>query len=136
MKNCIQNPCFENWNQMENVPEGKYCSHCKHNVIDFTQKTESEIQSIIIGNSSQQRICGLFYKDQLENTVKLSFWEKLSIRIKKSLDTKISKVNSTFIKIVLGAVSSSLVLSSCTKGKVASPSPAIKDTTQVNTNNK
>lgn len=47
----INNPCFESWDEMESVSEGKFCSQCSKKVWDFTDKTDSQISKIIETNN-------------------------------------------------------------------------------------
>ncbi|MBC7865739.1 MAG: hypothetical protein IAF38_22390 [Bacteroidia bacterium] len=44
MKLDIPKPCPEKWENMKPVEEGAFCSVCSKNVIDFSQKTKSEIR--------------------------------------------------------------------------------------------
>ncbi len=48
MKNSlkIHNPCPENWDDMQDLPSGKFCEKCSRCVIDFTHKTDEEIRDI------------------------------------------------------------------------------------------
>lgn len=57
MKININNPCPENWDNMQDSKEGKFCEKCSRCVIDFTQKTDQEIKDIINQNHNT-RICG------------------------------------------------------------------------------
>lgn len=59
MKNQIKihNPCPENWDDMQDFPSGKFCDKCSKCVIDFTDKTDEQIQDILtIANGKE--ICG------------------------------------------------------------------------------
>lgn len=49
MKNriSIQNPCPENWEEMQDAPEGKFCEKCSKCVVDLTEKTDDQIQEMI-----------------------------------------------------------------------------------------
>ena len=44
MKIEINKPCHENWDAMTPNEKGAFCSLCKKNVVDFSQKTLSEIK--------------------------------------------------------------------------------------------
>ena len=44
MKLDIPNPCTEKWEGMKPVEEGAFCSVCNKNVVDFSEKTSTEIK--------------------------------------------------------------------------------------------
>lgn len=77
----IPKPCHENWNAMTPKEKGRFCSNCAKTVVDFTKKSNSEIQDYLIKNKSQQ-VCGHFYKQQLDiitvEIPKTTFQQKLS----------------------------------------------------------
>ncbi|MDR6405709.1 MULTISPECIES: hypothetical protein [Chryseobacterium] len=53
----IHNPCPENWEAMQDASEGKFCEKCSKCVVDFTDKTEGEIQDIF-KTADEKEICG------------------------------------------------------------------------------
>jgi len=53
----IHNPCPENWETMQDASEGKFCEKCSKCVIDFTDKTDYEIQDIL-KTADGKEICG------------------------------------------------------------------------------
>jgi hypothetical protein len=53
----IKNPCSENWENMQDAPEGKFCEKCSKCVIDFTEKTNVQIQEIM-KQAEGKEICG------------------------------------------------------------------------------
>src|ERR1041385_8995202 len=57
-------PCHENWNAMSPVDKGKFCDKCCHVVVDFSQKTNTEI-SDFLKSKAGERVCGRVRKDQL-----------------------------------------------------------------------
>ncbi len=61
----IPKPCHEDWNKMTPNNKGKFCDVCTKTVIDFTNKSSVEIQNILFENKGK-RVCGHFYKSQLE----------------------------------------------------------------------
>ena len=61
----IENPCHENWNNMQACSEGKFCSACYKTVIDFTRKRGDEIISTLEKNKGAE-ICGRFKAIQLK----------------------------------------------------------------------
>lgn len=56
MKLHIHNTCPENWNDMQESSEGKFCEICSTYVIDFTDKTNQEIKDII--TQTKGTVCG------------------------------------------------------------------------------
>ncbi|THF52662.1 hypothetical protein E6C50_00155 [Flavobacterium supellecticarium] len=64
----IPKPCSESWSTMDQNLTGRYCHSCSKNVIDFTQKSNSEIHAIIQGTQGA-KICGRFRNDQLNKFI-------------------------------------------------------------------
>lgn len=57
MKIKIKNPCPENWEEMQDAPEGKFCEKCSKCVVDLTEKTNNQIQEMI-RQAEGKEICG------------------------------------------------------------------------------
>lgn len=55
--------CPVNWDNMETVDGGRYCSHCQKTVYDFTDTRPYEFLQIISENNNN--ICGRFRLEQL-----------------------------------------------------------------------
>ncbi|MDR3023917.1 hypothetical protein [Chryseobacterium sp.] len=66
MKNKIRipTPCPENWENMQDFPSGKFCEKCSKCVIDFTEKTDAQINEIL-QTANGQEICGRISKRSL-----------------------------------------------------------------------
>ena len=62
----IANPCTENFDKMVPNSNGSFCNSCAKNVIDFSNKTNSEIARIIL-ESKGKNICARLKTTQLEN---------------------------------------------------------------------
>ncbi|HUM52200.1 MAG TPA: carboxypeptidase-like regulatory domain-containing protein [Chitinophagales bacterium] len=60
----IPEPCTENWNEMTPTARGKFCAHCQKDVIDFSDKTDSEIANFVKNNKGN--FCGRFVETQLD----------------------------------------------------------------------
>ena len=79
----IPKPCHENWNTMTPKEKGRFCSSCAKTVVDFTKKSTEEIQDYLVENKNQ-RVCGHFYKKQLDTIVieipQATFNQKLSFQ--------------------------------------------------------
>ena len=61
----IAEPCHENWNDFTPTQRGAFCGSCQINVIDFSKKTNSEIQ-VILSENSGKKMCGRFTNKQLD----------------------------------------------------------------------
>lgn len=61
----IPEPCQEDWNKMSPNENGRFCSSCAKNVVDFTTMLPDEIQHYFATNKDN-RICGKFRKSQLD----------------------------------------------------------------------
>ena len=79
----IPKPCHENWNTMTSKDKGRFCSSCAKTVVDFTKKSEKEIQDYLVKNKNH-RVCGHFYKKQLDSIVieipQTAFQQQLSFQ--------------------------------------------------------
>ncbi len=64
----IPEPCRQNWDTMLPNDTGRYCSSCEKSVIDFTSKTDEEIQQFIINNLNQS-LCGRFKNTQIQRII-------------------------------------------------------------------
>jgi len=98
----IPNPCQEDWNKMKIGLDQRFCDSCQKNVIDFTQKSRSEILSYLLINSGQ-KTCGRINKSQLD-----FYHEDIYVTI-KSLTNIQKKSNLPFYILSIG----SLILAGC-----------------------
>lgn len=57
MKIKLQNPCSVLWESMQDDPDGKFCDKCSKCVVDFTNKTEEQIEHILKKENGNE-ICG------------------------------------------------------------------------------
>jgi len=65
MKIIIDNPCHENWNNMNPNEKGAFCLSCQKNVIDFSRKTVEEIKNFFVELPQTESVCGRFKEEQL-----------------------------------------------------------------------
>jgi hypothetical protein len=63
----ISEPCHEDWNKMTAVEQGRFCSSCQKNVVDFTNKSDKEIISFF--NNYNGSTCGRFNDEQLDRPI-------------------------------------------------------------------
>ncbi len=109
----IPEPCHEDWNNMNPVEKGRFCSSCEKNVFDFTKSTDLQIIETYNKNHS---ICGRFLPSQLDRELfypkkKKSLWlASVFFGITTFFSTKISaqekpKIEQTEVKdIIVGKV--------------------------------
>ncbi|MFN0255626.1 carboxypeptidase-like regulatory domain-containing protein [Pedobacter ureilyticus] len=62
-KIAIPDPCQQRWDDMSQTANGKFCSHCSTEVIDFTQMTTAQLQAYF--QNATQPICGRIDSFQL-----------------------------------------------------------------------
>lgn len=67
----IPEPCSEDWNKMSPESTGRHCTVCAKTVIDFSNKTDTEIHTILVENSDK-KVCGHFKKTQVDRPLKIS----------------------------------------------------------------
>ena len=79
----IPEPCHEDWNKMTPIEKGRFCSSCSKTVVDFTQKSATEIQQYLTENKGEI-VCGHFYRKQLDSIVlqipETTFHQQLSFQ--------------------------------------------------------
>jgi len=63
----IAKPCNENWESMSSTDQGKFCSNCQKQVLDFSGLSDAAVVELI--NKSNGRICGRLNNSQLNRTV-------------------------------------------------------------------
>ncbi|MNJ83944.1 hypothetical protein D3C87_13760 [compost metagenome] len=67
----IQNPCHENWNEMQPEVQGRFCSSCEKSVVDFTTMSDFSIVNYL-ENHKRDKVCGRFTKPQLNRDYQLN----------------------------------------------------------------
>jgi len=60
----IPEPCFEDWDKMTPTEQGAFCGVCSKDVIDFSGKSEEEIQKFLTENLDS-KVCGRFNTSQI-----------------------------------------------------------------------
>ena len=73
----IPEPCGEDWDKMTPNELGAYCKVCQKTVVDFSGKSDEDIQKYLLDNENQ-KVCGRFRSDQLDDRPK-----KLKIELPK-----------------------------------------------------
>ncbi len=66
----IKSPCSENWEGMGSTSsfDARFCQSCQKNVVDFTQKSDSEIARTL---KKEKNLCGRFRESQLNREYNL-----------------------------------------------------------------
>jgi hypothetical protein len=70
----IEIPCDKNWAGMQPAEQGRFCSACEKNVIDFTGMNNNEVYNTILKNDAN--ICGRFNNSQLQQALPLDAEKK------------------------------------------------------------
>ena len=63
----IPNPCHEDWHAMSNTEQGRFCSSCRKEVIDFSDKTDEELVQFF--QNGQSEVCGRFRSSSLDRSI-------------------------------------------------------------------
>ncbi len=63
----IPNPCHEDWHAMSNTEQGRFCSSCRKEVIDFSDKTDEELVQFF--HNGQRGVCGRFRSSSLDRSI-------------------------------------------------------------------
>lgn len=71
----IPEPCHEDWSKMNPNDKGRHCFSCNKTVIDFTNKSNAEVTDIL-KIKSDKKLCGRFYKSQLNNPLNSNYLPK------------------------------------------------------------
>jgi hypothetical protein len=61
MQFSIPNPCQQNWNEMDNAEQGKFCNSCNKTVRDLTRSTTREITDLL---EKEPNTCIRIFKGQ------------------------------------------------------------------------
>jgi hypothetical protein len=71
----ITDPCHENWDSMNKAEQGRFCTSCQKQVVDFTSMSDSQLAAFfkkpIQSLSKDGSVCGRFFQDQLDRNVEI-----------------------------------------------------------------
>ncbi|HEY2726523.1 MAG TPA: carboxypeptidase-like regulatory domain-containing protein [Parafilimonas sp.] len=80
----IPKPCHEDWNKMTPTQQGKFCSACNKQVVDFSLMSDNQILNFLSHQSG--KLCGRFDAEQLQRPLietkikkKKSWWMALAM---------------------------------------------------------
>lgn len=68
----IESPCPLKLNQLDPVEGGFHCSQCNKVVLDFRDKSDDNILSVL-KKAEEQRVCGLYNSNQVLKSFKPGF---------------------------------------------------------------
>lgn len=113
----IKKPCEESLENMQPVSGGKFCGLCSKKVIDFSDLNDSEIAKIL-EKAGDQKICGIFYKKQLNRPLYVE--RVISFQSRKTTFTSVaaglvltaSMINSYPAQTIKPAIEKSVTLES------------------------
>jgi len=66
----IPKPCYENWDAMTPVEQGKFCGSCQKQVVDFSTMSDRQVAEFF-KKPSTGSVCGRFITDQLERDIEI-----------------------------------------------------------------
>lgn len=78
----IAEPCHENWQNMTPNDDGRFCSSCQKNVVDFSIMTDEQVFSTLLKGDAN--MCGRFSNIQMDKGIKYAvakknYWHKYFI---------------------------------------------------------
>ncbi|MEO6231854.1 MAG: T9SS type A sorting domain-containing protein [Ferruginibacter sp.] len=78
----IAEPCHENWQNMTRNDQGRFCSSCKKDVVDFSIMSDAQLFSTLLKGDAN--MCGRFSNIQMEKGIKYAvakknYWHKYFI---------------------------------------------------------
>lgn len=71
----IPQPCHEDWHKMTPSQQGRFCSACAKEVVDFTAMSDNELLEYFL-QKKDEKVCGRMYPDQLSRPVTKIIWPK------------------------------------------------------------
>lgn len=60
----LTDPCLEQWNDMKQTEDGRYCDRCEKKILDLTNKSDAELLQFF--KNKQDNICGRLLSTQLD----------------------------------------------------------------------
>jgi len=64
----IPEPCAQNWEEMTPCNDGRFCDHCKNNVVDFTSWNDTQVFNYYQQHSGEH-FCGRYLNSQLNRPI-------------------------------------------------------------------
>src|SRR5580765_5101846 len=94
----IPKPCHEDWNKMTPNETGRFCASCVKSVVDFTNRSASEIQDYFTENKGKS-VCGRFRNEQVN---------KFNLEIPQSVLNQKMPFRKAFLLMLFVVMGSSL----------------------------
>lgn len=108
----IPEPCFEDWDKMTPNEQGAFCKVCSKTVVDFSKKSEREVQQYIAANLDK-KICGRFNVSQLDEETEVP-------RLKINIEEPKYTFPSYLLPVMTPFRVSALALMLCTSAMLSS----------------
>lgn len=75
----IDKPCSQNWDEMVQERKGRFCTHCRKTVVDFSHLSDTELYQYLQNNKDS---CGRFNPHQLNTPIRpareyAGYWRRL-----------------------------------------------------------
>jgi hypothetical protein len=64
----IPEPCKEDWNEMSPIQQGKHCTVCKKDLVDFTNMSDNSLIDFL-SKKKDEKTCGRFHSSQLDRVI-------------------------------------------------------------------
>lgn len=97
-------PCNASWLEMSKTKEGRHCSLCEKEVVDFTKMTEDQVKNYFF-ELSNDKVCGRFKCEQLDCVEK-----HYLVHLKEKLEKKEA---NPFVRISILVLSFFIVIVGC-----------------------
>ncbi|MEO5893720.1 MAG: carboxypeptidase-like regulatory domain-containing protein [Ferruginibacter sp.] len=75
IKFTIPEPCHENWHAMNIIEQGRFCTSCQKDVIDFSKMNDPEIFDILLKGDANK--CGRFSAAQMKSGINYAVEKKM-----------------------------------------------------------
>lgn len=136
----IPKPCHEDWNKMTPTQQGKFCSNCSKQVVDFSLMSDQQILNFLSNQSG--KLCGRFDAAQLQRPLvetkikkKKSWWMALTMPLlflfDKSEAQDIKMIGDTTFAVLPKEAITDVLIGKVAICKPVKPASLIDTTTSV-----
>ncbi len=98
----IPKPCREDWNKMTATQQGKFCSACNKQVVDFSLMSDNQVLNFLSGQPG--KLCGRFDAEQLQRPLvetkikkKKSWWMALTMPLLFLVDRTEAQIDKVYV---------------------------------------
>jgi hypothetical protein len=64
----LPEPCKEDWNEMSPIQQGRHCSVCEKDLVDFTHMSDNSLIDFL-SKKKDEKTCGRFHSSQLDRVI-------------------------------------------------------------------